>query len=495
MDTNLEKNIDFILNEIGKQSPITVKKFLIGKNKTLNATLIFVNGLMSRSLIDRDILNPLMIHVNEELSPGENIAEYISQRYIPMGSTKVEEDINKVIESIKIGKTAMLVEGANSIIIIDTIDSTHYRAIADPPNESAIRGSREGFVENIGVNISILRRKIKDKNLTMENLIIGKRSQTDVVIMYIDDIVDKDVLKEVRNKLNSIDVDSINAGGMIEQYIEDSPYSVFPQAFNTERPDIVKANLMEGKIAILVNGNPSVITVPAVFIEFFQAVEDYYERTIVSSFARLLRILAVFMVITLPSIYLTLIQYNAELIPIKFINPIVQSREGIALTPFLEILAMEVVVEFLREGGLRLPPKIAGTLSIVGGIIIGNTAIESRIVSPTTLLVVGIAVLSTFLIPNYEMSLSIRFIRFPMLVLANTIGFMGIAAGWFFLMVHLFSLESYGVPYVSIKERDMKDIFIRAPLWKMNKRPEAIPNNNPTRQSDFRKQFNGEKDE
>ncbi|MCM1989953.1 spore germination protein [Oceanirhabdus seepicola] len=495
MKTNLDKNIDFILNEIGKKSPITVKKFLIGKNKTLNVALIFVNGLMSRSLIDRDILNPLMIHVNEELIPGESLAEYISQRYIPMGGTKVEEDINKVIESIKIGKTAMLVEGTNSIIVIDTIDSTHYRAIADPPNESAIRGSREGFVENIGVNISILRRKIKDKNLTMENLIIGKRSQTDVVIMYIDDIVDKDVLKQVRNKLNSIDVDSINAAGMIEQYIEDSPYSVFPQAFNTERPDIVKANLMEGKIAILVNGNPSVITVPAVFIEFFQAVEDYYERTIVSSFARILRILAVFMVITLPSIYLTLIQYNAELIPIKFINPIVQSREGIALTPFLEILAMEVVVEFLREGGLRLPPKIAGTLSIVGGIIIGNTAIESRIVSPTTLLVVGISVLSTFLVPNYEMSLSIRFIRFPMLVLANTIGFMGIAAGWFFLMVHLFSLESYGVPYVSIKEKDMKDIFIRAPLWMMNKRPEAIPNNNQTRQNDFRKQFKGEKDE
>lgn len=329
----------------------------------------------------------------------------------------------------------------------------------------------------------------------MEDMIIGKRCQTDVVIVYIDDIVDKDVLKEVRNRLNSIDVDSIDAAGMVEQYIETNPYSIFPQAFNTERPDIVKANLMEGKIAILVNGNPNVITVPAVFVEFFQAVEDYHQRTIVSSFSRILRIIAVFMVITVPSIYLTLIQYNAELIPIKFINPIVQSREGIALTPFLEILAMEIVVEFLREGGLRLPPKVAGTLSIVGGIIIGNTAIESRIVSPTTLLVVGIAVLSTFLIPNYEMSLSIRFIRFPMLVLANAIGFMGIAAGWFFLMVHLLSLESFGVPYVSIKQSDLKDIFIRAPLWKMNKRPEAIPNNNPTRQSDFRKKFIGEKDE
>jgi len=199
-----------------------------------------------------------------------------------------------------------------------------------------------------------------------------------------------------------------------------------------------------------------------------------------------LRCLAVFVVIIMPALYLTLIQFNVELIPVKFVSPIVQSRQGIALTPFLEILSMELVVELLREGGLRLPPKIASTLSIVGGIIVGNTAIESRIVSPTTLLVVGVGVIATFVIPNYEMALTIRFIRFPMLLLANSIGFLGIAAGCFILLIQLLSLESFGVPYFSLYQNDLNDVFIRAPLWKMNYRPEEIPNTNAVRQSDFR---------
>ena len=224
-------------------------------------------------------------------------------------------------------------------------------------------------------------------------------------------------------------------------------------------------------------------------MQFFQAVEDYTERTVISSFVRLLRIFAAVLVITLPSFYLTLIKFNVELIPIKFVTPIVQSRVGIALTPFLEILAMELVVEFLREGGLRLPTKIAQTLSLVGGIIIGDTAIQSKMVSPTTLLVVGVTVISTFLIPNYDMSLSIRILRFPMLMLANIMGIFGIAVGWFLILVHLSSLDSLGVPYFEFHKSDLKDTFIRAPLWKMNKRPEGIPNQDSIRQTDFRNKF------
>ncbi|MCT4620648.1 MAG: spore germination protein [Marinisporobacter sp.] len=494
MDTNINKNIDLIINEIGNNSPVITKHFFIGNKKTFDAAIIYVNGLVNKDVIARGILEPLMFQVDEKLISTKNTAEYICKRYIPLSNTQTEKSINNVIDAIKSGKTAILIDGLSNFIIIDTVGG-NFRAITDPPTESAVRGSREGFVENIQTNISMLRRKIKDKNLTIENLKLGKRSQTDLSLVYIEDIVNQDVLKKVRDSVSSINVDAINDTGMLEQYIEESTYSIFPQIYGTERPDIVKANLLEGRIAIILNGSPYILTAPAIFVEFFQAVEDYNERTIVSSFARLLRILAVFIIITLPSTYLTLIQYNAELIPVKFISPIVQSREGIALTPFLEILAMEIVVEFLREGGLRLPPRIASTLSIVGGIIIGNTAVESKIVSPTTLLVIGITVVATFLIPNYEMSLSIRFIRFPMLILTNAMGFLGITSGIFFLIVHLFSLESFGVPYLSFESSDLKDIFIRAPLWKMNNRPKSIPNSNPIRQKDFRKLFRRKKDE
>lgn len=485
LKNDLNEKIDLIINDIGKKIPVTIKNFYIGSSPHLNASIIYIDGLSNKDIIDRDILTPLMLHVHEILNPKEDIPDYLSKKYIAMCNTLIETDIAKLGEAVKSGKTAILIENINNFIVIDTT-AGNYRTISDPPIESPIRGSREGFIENIETNISILRRNIKDKNLSTEKFTIGRRSQTDVVIMYIDDIVDKDILNELRKRLLAIDVDSITDSGKIEQFIEDSPYCVFPQVFGTESPSIIKSNLMEGRIAIIVNGTPYVLTVPALFIEFFQAPDDYNERTVVSTFTRILRCISTFIVISLPSLYLTLIQYNVELIPVKFINPIVQSREGIALTPFLEILSMEIVVELLREGGLRLPPKIASTLSIVGGIIVGNTAIESKVVSPTTLLVVGVSVLSTFLIPNYEMALTIRFLRFPMLFLASAIGFLGIAAGWFILLIELFSLESFGNPYFSLIQSDLKDIFVRAPLWQMNNRPASIPNTNTVRQKDFR---------
>lgn len=485
LENNFNQQINYITNQIGIKNPIVIKKFYVGKVQPLNACIIYINGLSNKDIIDRDILTPLMLHVHETLTPKEDIPDYLAKSYIAMCNTLIEYDINNVIEAIKGGKTAILIESINNFIVIDTT-AGNYRTIADPPIESPIRGSREGFIENIETNVSMLRRNIKDKNLSIENFKIGRRSQTDLALMYIDDIVDKDVLNEVRKRILAIDVDSIIDSGSIEQFIEDSPYSVFPQVFGTESPSIVKSNLMEGCIAIILNGTPYVLTVPAILVGFFQAPDDYNERTVISTFARILRFMSVFIVISMPSLYLTLLQYNVELIPVKFINPIVQSRQGIALTPFLEILAMEIVLEFLREGGLRLPPKIASTLSIVGGIIVGNTAIESKIVSPTTLLVVGVSVISTFLIPNYEMALSVRFLRFPMLFLANALGFFGLAAGWFILLIQLLSLESFGVPYLELHLKDLNDIFIRAPLWKMNDRPAAIPNNNPVRQIDFR---------
>ncbi|MCB2339321.1 spore germination protein [Clostridium estertheticum] len=485
---DLNVNIDLIKNGLGKKSPIVVKHFYIGSDQPLEAAIIFVNGIANKDIIDRDILNPLMIHIGENLNGRENIGDYLCKRYISMSNTLVESDLNGVVDHLKRGKTAVLINGALEVIIADTTGGVQ-RAIMEPMNETAAKGPRDGFVENLEVNISLIRKKVKDKNLTIELFNLGSRLQSDLAMVYIEDIVDKHVLEELKKRIEAIDLDAVLSAGKLEQYIEDYAYTVFPQAYSTERPDRAIGNMLEGRIVLIIEGTPMVLVYPAIFMQFFQAVEDYTERTVVSSFVRLLRILAAIIVITLPSIYLTLIKFNVELIPIKFVTPIVQSRVGIALTPFLEIIAMELVVEFLREGGLRLPTKIAQTLSLVGGIIIGDTAIQSKMVSPTTLLIVGITVITTFLIPNYDMSISIRMLRFPMLVLANIMGIFGIAVGWFLILVHLSSLDSLGVPYFEFHKSDMKDTFIRAPLWKMNKRPEGIPNSDPIRQMDYRNKF------
>ncbi|MGH4140173.1 spore germination protein [Clostridium sp.] len=485
---DLALNIELIRDGLGAQSPMVVKHFYIGIDEPLGAAIIYVNGITNKDIVDRDILNPLMIHIGENLNGKANIADYLCKRYISMSNTLVELDLEVVVNHLKRGKTAVLINGALEVIIADTTGG-QQRAIIEPMNETASKGPRDGFVENLEVNISLIRRKVKDNNLTIEILNVGSRMQSDVAMVYLNGVADEQVVKELRKRIESINVDGVLSAGALDQFIETYTYSIFPQADNSERPDRAIGNMLEGRILVVLEGTPMVLMYPATFMDFFQAVEDYSQRTIIASFVRFLRILAACVVITLPSIYLTLIKFNVELIPIKFVTPIVQSRVGIALTPFLEIMAMEIVVEFLREGGLRLPTKIAQTLSLVGGIIIGDTAIQSKMVSPTTLLVVGITVITTFLIPNYDMSLSIRILRFPMLILANIMGIFGIAVGWFILLVHLSSLDSLGVPYFEFHKSDMKDTFIRAPLWKMNKRPVGIPNTNPIRQTNFRNKF------
>lgn len=484
LNKNLNDNINALTSIIGKTNTSTQKSLYIGKNKKLDATIIYIEGFVNKEVISRDILMPLMTHTTDMSFENIDFCDYILKTYITSTNTYVEKDLYKIANSVKSGYTVLLINGVDEAIVCDT-KGGDFRGVSEPENEAAIRSNREGFVDEIERNISILRRYIKDNNLSIEFLKVGARTQTDIALAYIDDIADKDILQEVKTRITAIDVDGVIDSGMLSQYIQDNSYSPFPQIYSTERPDKVVANILEGRIAIIMNRSSYVLTVPALFSEFFQAPDDYSERTINGSFARILRYLTAILILTLPSIYLSLIKFNIELIPVKLITPIIKARTGIYLTPFLEIMSMEIVVELLREGGLRLPPRVAATLSIVGGIIIGNTAIESKLVSPITLFVVGVTTISTFLIPNYEMSLTIRFIRFPMLILSNFLGFLGITAGWFILLMHLSDLKSFNVEYFSVLSKDLEDTFIRKDLWKMNERPQGIPNNNSERQKNF----------
>lgn len=482
-----EENIKMFISEIGDTNKVIVKRFLIGKTNPVKAAIMYVNGLVNRDIIDRDILKPLMVNVEENILNYKKTCDYLCEKYIYMSDTYVEKDMNKVISGVKRGKTVIIIDNILDFILVDTFNGI-TRGISEPLNESAIRGSNEGFVENLQINLGMIRKHIKDKNLITEFFTLGARTQTDAGMLYIDDIVDKDIVSDIRSRINAINVDSVQGTGFVEQLIEKYPYTIFPEILTTERSDRVVGNLMEGRIAIILDGTPNVLILPVIFSDFFQSIEDYDEKTLISSFIRLLRIISVVIVITLPSIYLIFIRFNAELIPVKLLIPIIESRKGIPFPPLLEILSMEIVIEFLREGGLRLPGKIGQTLSVVGGFIIGSAAISAKIVSPATIVVVGVAAIGTFVIPNYEMALAIRLIRFPMLILSNLLGVLGLIAGIYILMVHLYSLDSFGVPYCfNNKYSDLKDILVRAPLFKMNKRPESIPNNNPIRQTDFRK--------
>lgn len=490
MRDKLDDKIKPILDKLNAPDKFNVKKINLGKGNNVKIALVYDKDLIDRNIISDYILKPLMLHIEESFTGKENITEILIEKYICVDDTILKTDAEEITDFIKKGFTAVFVPNTENIIIINTAKKD-YKPILPPEIESSIRGPKEAFTESIESNLSIINRRIKDKNLRIERFIIGERSQTEVAIIYIEDIADEKLVNNIRERLNLIKVDHIKNVAYIEEYIENNSYTIFPQFFTTERPDVMEATIIEGRVGILMEGAQQGITAPAVFIEFFQTVEDYNQKFMLSTVIRFFRIIAVILVLSSSSIYLTLVKFNVELLPDKLLQPIVQSRVGIALSPVMEIVSMELIVEFLREGGLRLPSKIGQTLSVVGGIIIGDAAIKSHLVSSTTLLVVGVSTVASFLIPNYEMSLAIRIAKFPILFLTNALGIIGVSIGWFFILVELCSLDSVGVPYLQFKKTDMKDIFIRAPLWKMNKRPKAIPNKNPVRQKDFRKKFRG----
>ncbi|WP_123054892.1 spore germination protein [Clostridium sp. JN-1] len=477
----IDSTVQNIRNLMGNKSELIVKNMFIGSNNTLGAAAIYLNGQTDKNIINRDILNPLMLHVHEDISNIENLADYLCKKYIAASNTSLETDVNKLPDNINDGKTVIVIDGVSNFIVVDTAGG-NYRSISEPTNDISLRGPREGFVENLETNISLLSRRIKDKSLTIHKFKVGRRSQTNLVIMYIDDIIDKEFLKSIEEKVTKIDKDFVGASTIIEQIIGEHDLSIFPQTIGSERPDVIQAALMEGRIAFLLEGTPYVTTYPTTFIEFFQTVEDYYGRTMQTLLVRLLRFIAAFIVITLPAIYITFIKFNTELIPAQFAQSLIEARKGIVFTPFISLIAMQVTIEFLREGGLRLPGKVGQTLSLVGGIIIGDAALKAKIISSSTLLVAGIATVASFVISNYQMSIAIRYLSFPMLILSNWLGVLGIIIGWFFILAYLCSLENFSVPYFEFNLSDMKDTFIRVPIKYMRERPKVIPNVNPVRQ-------------
>ncbi len=493
MKDTLNERMKPILDKLNALDRVNVKKISLGKGNNVKVALVYDKDLIDRQIINDYILKPLMLHVDEDFKAQRNIAEILIEKYICVDDIILKTNNEEIIDYIKKGFTAIFVPNSEKIIIINTVKREYRGGIESPEIETSIRGPKEAFTESIESNLSIINRRMKDKNLRIERFIIGERSQTELAMVYIEDIVDEEIVSEIKRRLNLIKVDHIKSIAYIEQYIEDNTYTIFPQFYTTERPDVLEATIIEGRVAILMDGSQQGITAPAILPEFFQTVEDYNTKFMISTFIRFLRIIAVIIATSSTSIYLTFIKFNVELLPDKLLQPIIQSRTGIALNPVMEIICMEIIIEFLREGGLRLPSKIGQTLSVVGGIIIGDAAIRSHLVSSTTLLIVGVSTVATFLIPNYEMSLAIRFIKFPMLLVTNALGVLGVTIGWFFILVELCSLDSIGVPYLQFKKSDMKDMLIRAPLWKMDKRPESIPNQNPIRQTDFRKKFRGGK--
>ncbi|MFC5647873.1 spore germination protein [Paenibacillus solisilvae] len=487
LNTNIEESLSIINIGLGSSTDLVIRRFTLqSSSKPIKAAIIYMDGLAN----PKEILESLLIDSKEtdvflQASEEVNPITIIKDRILKIGGIPGVTDFDSLYHMILSGDTVILLDGCPEGIAAST---AHWkdRGVTEPSSQSVVRGPREGFSETLRTNTVLIRRKIKDPNLWMETRQIGRVTQTDVALMFIKGIANDQVVGEVRQRLDRINLDAILESGYIEEMIQDETYTPFPTVYNTERPDVVAAGLLEGRIAIVVDGTPFVLLVPALFTHFLQTAEDYYQRADIGSILRLLRYLCLFIALLAPAAYIAVTTFHQEMIPTSLLINIAAQREGIPFPAFVEAFLMEVTFEILREAGVRMPKTVGQAVSIVGALVIGQAAVEAGLVGPAMVIIVSITAISNFVIPSYNMGITIRMIRFALMMLAATLGLYGILVGLIAMVLHLCSLRSFGTPYLApfapfIME-DQKDNIFRLPHWALFTRPRLISPNHVKRE-------------
>ncbi len=490
IDKNLDTNIANVKKTLSQCQDLRLHEFRFGAKNSFAGALFYIDGLVNLSLITDTIIRPLIEWQGGEISHGkekeikkvktDNVIEMISHEVLFSADIQLMQSLTELIGNVLAGDTALIIDGVAKGLIIGS-KGWDKRAISEPQSETVVRGPREGFIENLRTNTTLIRRKIRSENLRVEQLSVGRKTRTKVELLYLDGVADPSVLKKVKQRIKKIEVDSILESGYIEEYIEDHPFSPFATIGYTEKPDVAAAKILEGRIAIVIDGTPFVLTVPYLFIESFQTSEDYYNRALYASIMRILRILGYFLTIFTPAVYVSLITFHQELIPTKLLFSIAQAREGTPFPAFVEALIMIVAFEFLRESGVRLPRPVGQAVSIVGALIMGEAAVSAGIIGAPMVIVIAFTAVVGFMVPTQADSASI--LRLLMLFFAIFLGFYGVALGFLGILIHLATLNSFGIPFFDSfnHSNDMLDVTIRAPLWSNVKRPSDIARGDVTR--------------
>lgn len=499
---NLDKNLEMIKNTLVDCEDMIYREVLVGKKGDYRIAIAFVDGLANKDLLNQDVLLNLMINARM-VEPNPNlirnkIDDLIKNQTLAVAEMKEVETLEESILNILSGETVLLLDNYNKAVIVAT-RGWERRGISEPSTEAVIRGPRDGFVETARINTALIRRRIRDPRLKLKIKQIGRRSKTDVAVMYIDDLVNRRALETLEERLNMIDIDAILDSGYIEQLIEDHWLSPFPQIQNTERPDTAAAALYDGRIVVVVDNSPFILLVPSTLNSLMKSSEDYYERWTIGTAVRLLRYIAVFIALLAPALYVAITSFHPQMIPTQLAIFMAAKRTGVPFPAIVEALIMEVTIEILREAGVRLPGPIGATIGIVGGLVIGQAAVEAGIVAPLMVIVVAITAISSFAIPNYNLAIGFRLLRFGFIFMSGFLGLYGIALLMLLLMVHLCSLKSFGIPYMSPYvnyvdyPEDLKDTFVLFPLISLKKRSLISYRKNLTRQEDHRPEdFNKE---
>ncbi|WP_309123396.1 spore germination protein [Paenibacillus sp.] len=486
LTAELDGNLALAKEALGDSADVMVRRFRIGA-LSRTAALIFIDGMADATTIDRYVLEPVM---RAESTEAEDPVAWLQAAGLPVNEVAAVDRLGKALHAVLSGDAALFVEGVSTALLLNT-KGFEKRSIEEPRSEAVVRGPRNGFAETIRMNTAQIRLKLKDPNLRIKGLKVGQRGNTSVAVTYIEGVADPHIVDEVVRRIEKIDIDAVLDSGYIEQFIEDTHWTPFPLIQNTERPDKVVANLLEGKVAILCDGSPFVLIAPAVFNQFYHSPEDYYERYLIATLIRIIRIISMGMAVLLPSLYIAFSSFHPEMIPSRLVIAMAAGRSTVPFPSIVEAFLMEITMEILREASVRLPGPIGPTIGIVGALVVGQAAVEAGIVSPIMVIVVALTTIGSFASPSYSAAIALRMLRFPMMAAAALFGLYGIMLFLILIVIHLCSLKSFGVPYMApltpFRKKDVKDSFYRAPLYRMKERPTFFIPGDATRMGEHSK--------
>ena len=437
--------------------------------------LVFCDGVVSNEVINSNVVKPLMMLTPTGKGP---LMDILLSNVVQVGESETTDSFQKIVENVTYGDTILFADGCNQAAILNT---KHFalRAISEPDNEKVLGGPREGFTESLTQNISQIIRRLRTHELKTKTISLGRFTRTTICVCYIDSLVNKDILKELFCRLEQIDIDGVLEENYIAEIIRDHPYSTFRTTGYTERPDVLVGKLLEGRIAMIVDGSPMVTTLPYLFIENFQSNEDYYFNFYYTSFARLLRIAAFLMTVVVPGLYIATVAFHQEMLPLQLLMRVALERQSVPLPAAIEAVVMLLVFDILRETGIRMPSNIGQTLSIVGAFVIGQAAVEASLVASPMIIVVAATGITGLLVP--KLNAPIIFWRVILLAMASAFGFVGLTTGLALLFIHMSNLTSFGIEQISLtgsfQFQNIKDILFRAPWPRMIRRPDKLSPN------------------
>lgn len=456
-------------------------------NQSNVKTYIFaVDGLMNTQLVDEAILKSFKFDPYLANSKTEReVMDYLLEGGAYHVFTIEESNYDLMIKYVLSGMVAFIFDEEQKAIIYDA-RAFDKRSVQAPEDEGVVKGAKDSFIEVMRTNTALIRRRVKSEHLVMELITVGKLSKTDITLAYISNIADLNLVKRVRDRLNQINIDNISTPAFIEEYLVDNKNSIFPQIMYTERPDRVSANLTDGRIAVIVDGQPFVYILPCQLPMLIQSSEDYANHYIVGSFLRVLRYISIILTLFLPAFYIAATTYQSQMLPVELALSTQAAKVNVPFSSAAEVLGLLLAFEILIEAGLRLPKAVGTPMSILGGIVVGQSAVSANLVSPAVVVIVSLAGIAGFVIPNHDLSHSVRIIRFTLGIVALIAGFFGLAIGTIVLILHLCSLNNYGTaymyPFVDVDKRNHKDTLFRFPINFFTKRQEDIVPNNLTKQ-------------